>query len=874
MRNICEVSIFRLFWLLALFGVAGGVAAGAEFIAEGVKLVPLTDDGKCEAIAWAPHGDLVAFVREVANNHKQVLVMKSDGSGEQTATPLGNPFYAQWSWKGDKLAYEFSTTDDDGSQGGIYVYGVASDRSISVSIPREYNSMSDSDGPRWSPDDQYVAYKARFGASRSRQVWVAEAKSGRTWRVASDWGQAKDQDWSFTLPARLCLLIGTSDNGYEVATVGADGRNLHVITDVGAQSIWTDNPHWSPTDDWVVYKDSRDMTQSERDLKHEDLWIARPDGTEKRNLTNAASPVSEEQLDLNELLWSWDGRQILATGHRLDKQGNLIDTLRLLDPVKGGYKQILTSYPRKTGEFDSIRTVKWSYDSSKIAILVRREVVKNWGPDADYQKPRWILSLYDVRTGKRERLLFYDQQQDRKRIEALDERKTLSDISWSPDSRSLLITIAKVISEENDILQPDVYRLDLPERLISADAARYIGPPVGRQGAAATQYESPEATVTPSPSATTGPTQTTAARREADASDIVTEVVRPVNMTVEEAIGSLSPEYSNYFTVNKARNILLFKGPPDVLASLRSDLSLIDTPAPHILVDLLAVELTEEANRDLGLDWTYVEGHVALFQPAGYGLRSLTHDGFSRGAADELSILPGVGQSFYQGVGTLPREFFVRLNTLVRDGEATILANPRTVSISGKESLIEIRKVLNYFFNEGFDTSGRPVVKKSDIASDTNGLIIPTLLPDGRIHLIVEVAVGSFTFIQDQGLPEQTGRKSKTEVIVNDGQTIVIGGLRQQEMNYSIAKVPIISDLPIIGPLFQREEKDLRNSVLTIFITPQLLKPEEPVPDWPTFDGEKHQLIPIMDRSIENIGNGNHTDLGDALNMLLDIVEE
>jgi type II secretory pathway component GspD/PulD (secretin) len=265
--------------------------------------------------------------------------------------------------------------------------------------------------------------------------------------------------------------------------------------------------------------------------------------------------------------------------------------------------------------------------------------------------------------------------------------------------------------------------------------------------------------------------------------------------------------------------------------------------------------LSDDATRQLGLDWTYAEGHFGFFQPSGSTVQKFGHVGtgedhrvgFPSGALDSLSTLTGVGQSFYQGVGKLPREFFIRLNTLVTDGEGKILANPRTVGVSGKQSVIHIQKTLNYFFNEGFDVSGRPIVDKSDISATTEGRIVPTLLEDGRIHLTVEVMVGTFTFTQEAGLPEQTTRKSETEVSVQQGQTLILGGLRQQEMTSSMTKVPILGDIPLLGGLFKHEETEVRNTVLTIFITPQILTADNPVPDWPKLNGEDHEIVPIMD---------------------------
>jgi type II secretory pathway component GspD/PulD (secretin) len=138
-----------------------------------------------------------------------------------------------------------------------------------------------------------------------------------------------------------------------------------------------------------------------------------------------------------------------------------------------------------------------------------------------------------------------------------------------------------------------------------------------------------------------------------------------------------------------------------------------------------------------------------------------------------------------------------------------------------------------------------------DITADTEGRITPTLLANGKIHLKVDVSVGSFTFSPEGGLPERVDRKSTTEVVVDQGETIVIGGLRQQEMTKVTTKVPILGDIPILDMLFKKEESESRNSVLTIFITPQILRPDNPTPDWPQINPEDHKLVPIMNGGAE-----------------------
>ncbi|KPL08736.1 hypothetical protein AMJ85_08065, partial [candidate division BRC1 bacterium SM23_51] len=93
--------------LVLLFTVHGSSVKG-ETLVEGARLVALTDDGKSKAWSWAWHGDKILVDRKVWETQSQLVVMNSDGSDEQPVTPIGNPFFAQWSWAGDRISYEFS----------------------------------------------------------------------------------------------------------------------------------------------------------------------------------------------------------------------------------------------------------------------------------------------------------------------------------------------------------------------------------------------------------------------------------------------------------------------------------------------------------------------------------------------------------------------------------------------------------------------------------------------------------------------------------------------------------------------------------------------------------------------------------------------
>jgi len=838
---------------LAIFLAVGTPVLQAEFIADGVELVQLTDDGQSVAVVWAPHGEKVAFIRTVpGSSQNQLFVMNSDGSEQEAVTPIGNTFYVEWSWAGDKVAYMFSNAIDGESQGKAAYYDIAEKRSYTISAPYKRGALDPDEGPWWSSDDRYLGYKARPGVSRYREMHIHDSKLNRTTRVLAERGQVREAKWNRVGPTRVCFRVQAA-GGWDLITALPNGSEVVELTDIGAESIAVGGAAWSPTDNWIAFLSNKDMTQQERDDWRRDCWICRPDGSQMRNLTKATSAATEKQLELDEILWSWDGRWILASGERFDIQGNDIETLYLIDPINGGYRILLTSYPRDKSLLEEYEAFAWSYDSSKIAILSTREAVRGWGGQATFEQRRTVLSLYDMQMNRQTDLLVFSDEQDRKMLLGEIDRDEIENISWSPNSGSLLITVADIISQADGILQPDVYRVDLPWHLIGPAAPANDGPIMGRSKSVAKQADIEPVLVKPIPLEPVPVGDFVAESTELE--DIiesmptvkvqnngdVIEAITPRHISAEETLASLPNQYKQYLTSNTSQNLLVYEGPAENLVRLHEHLRILDKLAPQIMVDLLAVELTEEANREIGLDWTFTQGHIGLLRPPGALIRDL--------ASTARNTMAGTGQIFYQGVGSLPREFFIRLNAFISDGKGSILANPRTVATNGQEARIQIRKTLNYFFNEGFDDAGRPIIKKSDISADTEGRITPTLLPDGRILMNVDIKVGSFTFSPDAGLPEQTNRESTTVVTVYEGQTLIIGGLRQEEASESATKVPLLGDLPMLGNLFKKTKKETKNSVLTIFVTPHLLQNNGGyTPEWPTIKSDDYKIQPIMSR--------------------------
>ncbi|MHC4256483.1 MAG: hypothetical protein ACYSUL_12895, partial [Planctomycetota bacterium] len=137
-------------------------SARAEYIAPGVRLTPLTNDGRSVAAAWAYKGNKIAYLLLETDTQKQLMVMNSDGTNRQVITQIGSPYFVEWSWDSTKLSYLFSNAADSQSQAQVYIYDLNSKKTTIVSAPSTRQALDEDDGPFWSPDDKYVSYIVEF----------------------------------------------------------------------------------------------------------------------------------------------------------------------------------------------------------------------------------------------------------------------------------------------------------------------------------------------------------------------------------------------------------------------------------------------------------------------------------------------------------------------------------------------------------------------------------------------------------------------------------------------------------------------------------------------------------------------------------------
>jgi type II secretory pathway component GspD/PulD (secretin) len=224
----------------------------------------------------------------------------------------------------------------------------------------------------------------------------------------------------------------------------------------------------------------------------------------------------------------------------------------------------------------------------------------------------------------------------------------------------------------------------------------------------------------------------------------------------------------------------------------------IDVPSPQILIEAIAVELSDSSDLDIGL-------LVGNPNP----LRQTFAD-------------TGTGVIAYNSIGRLSDNFQVTLRALELQGKARVRARPQMAVVNGRTANIFIgaqRFIITQFTQNGQNQSRIQAVDvgvKLQVTPLTggNGEITTRILPE--VSNITELDLLT-------GLPVLSSRRAETTVRVKDGETIAIGGLTLDQEQRTNRKIPFFGDLPLIGKLFHGTKRSSVKTELVVFITPHII---------------------------------------------------
>ena len=292
-----------------------------------------------------------------------------------------------------------------------------------------------------------------------------------------------------------------------------------------------------------------------------------------------------------------------------------------------------------------------------------------------------------------------------------------------------------------------------------------------------------------------------------DIKSIPTEYVQADN-----AKGLLPVFLQDHVKVNQEQNAVVLSAPSDVLEKFEDDIGKFDIPAAQIMLEILVVEFTDwdAAQRELAIRW----------HNAGRGAEWGT-----LGLPQENVELPdrAMGEFLLRGVAELPTEFRAHLTALVSARRAKVRAAPRIATISGRWARFFVG--IQRYLRQPIESGGDEYWGTRNYIDAGVRLDVCAWTGDGEeIICRIEPEVSTLSALDPvTGLPEKITRNANTMVRVRDGQTVVIGGLRQEEERAVRTRVPILGNLPLLGSLFRSSRSVTTRTDLVVFITPRVL---------------------------------------------------
>jgi len=283
---------------------------------------------------------------------------------------------------------------------------------------------------------------------------------------------------------------------------------------------------------------------------------------------------------------------------------------------------------------------------------------------------------------------------------------------------------------------------------------------------------------------------------------------------------------------HEATNALVITAPPDLLRSMKSVIQQLDVRRAQVLVEAVIAEVTENKSAELGVSW-FVDGspdgkgpvagsNFTDFNAAtvGIGLKNNTLSS----VPSPLSFL-GIGR-FSSGT----TNFVGLLQALQGDSRANVLSKPTIMTLDNEEAEIVVGE--NVPFRTGTYTStgdgttpSNPftTIERKDVGVTLK--VKPQINEGNAIKLDIEQSVDSIAPSNQAASDLITNKRSiRTSVLVDDGGTIVLGGLIKDDINESEQKVPILGDIPFLGALFRHKGSEKVKNNLLVFIHPTIVR--------------------------------------------------
>ncbi|RXJ73453.1 type IV pilus secretin PilQ [Veronia nyctiphanis] len=279
-------------------------------------------------------------------------------------------------------------------------------------------------------------------------------------------------------------------------------------------------------------------------------------------------------------------------------------------------------------------------------------------------------------------------------------------------------------------------------------------------------------------------------------------------------------------SVDNRTNTLLIKDLSDNIDVIKSLINTIDIPVSQVEIEARIVTVDEGMLDELGVRWGTLKQNANSSQIGG------TLD-FNAGTSGvdinkmmnvNLGAVSGSASSIAFQVANLGNQLLLdlELSALELESKAEIISSPRLLATNKKPAFIEQGVELPYVVSS--EGEGVEVAFKKAVLSL---YVLPQITPDDKLVLDLTVTQDKPAAAVKAGAGEAMAintQRINTQVLAQNGETIVLGGIYQQSIEKSVEKVPLLGDVPLLGHLFRRDYENIGKRELLIFVTPRIMK--------------------------------------------------
>lgn len=323
------------------------------------------------------------------------------------------------------------------------------------------------------------------------------------------------------------------------------------------------------------------------------------------------------------------------------------------------------------------------------------------------------------------------------------------------------------------------------------------------------------------------------------------------NLQAKQQVEELAPLYSEYVQINYAKagelaeliknedtsilsprgsvsvdertNTLLIRDTAKIIEDIKRMANVLDIPVRQVIIEARMVTVKDNINEELGVRWGITDTGSDFATSGSLEGANTANTGVVPALADRLNVnLPvanPAGVLAFQVArladGTI---LDLELSAMENENKGEIIASPRITTANQKEAYIEQGVEIPY--QEASSSGATSTQFKKAVLSLT---VTPHITPDNKIILDLVVTQDTVSDVTSGQAPAIDTQRIGTQVLTNNGETIVLGGIYQQSIISTVSKVPVLGDIPYFGWLFRNSNQFNEKKELLIFVTPRIV---------------------------------------------------